>query len=165
MSMHVLDLTVNRHLLHDISPALSANVAEQPFADDKVISSRLSRPSQPHPSIQSQPSNAEARRLSPSPALVCSLWNAAHPDQPSTPFLQTLPTHRELLAARRGDLVRAIKMHGGSAAVAARLGLRYHHGNLRCRRLPSADPSTMVYIVDDVTSWYVEAHREACAEH
>lgn len=47
--------------------------------------------------------------------------------------LQVLPTHKRLLALRRGDVVRAIKMHGGSAAVAGRLGLQFQHGSLRYR--------------------------------
>ena len=48
-----------------------------------------------------------------------------------------LPTHKHLLALRRGDVVRAIKMHGGSATVAGRLGLRFQHGSLRYRLFPT----------------------------
>ena len=60
--------------------------------------------------------------------------------------VHTLPTHKELLATRRGDLVRAIKMHGGSAAVAARLGLRCHHGNLRCEVVAGFDKASAGYL-------------------
>jgi hypothetical protein len=42
-----------------------------------------------------------------------------------------LPTQAELLDAGRSDIVRAIGMHGGSAAVAERLGVGVRQGCVR----------------------------------
>jgi hypothetical protein len=44
-----------------------------------------------------------------------------------------LPTQAELLDAGRSDIVRAIGMHGGSAAVAERLGVGVRQGCVRVR--------------------------------
>lgn len=68
-----------------------------------------------------------ARRL-PTTRRARGYWDAfASLEAELRPLLQpgrppALPTHAQLLAAGRSDVVRAIRIHGGSLAVAQRLG-------------------------------------------